>query len=336
MVLLGLCVSGSAAGWAQVPASVGPTASSTSKGSLHGAILDRSGQQCEGARVSLQFAAEPAPRAAISDSEGRYLFGDLPAGSFTLTIGAEGFTPKTIQSTLIAGQSLEEPPVQLLVNSSSQVEVTASPTEVAQEQLHIEEQQRTLGVIPNFFVVYDEHALPLSARQKFHLALSNELDPVTAASMGLAAGVEQGSKTYPSWGQGARGFSHRYGAAYADDAIGTMIGSALLPSLFHQDPRFFFKAEGTRSQRIWYAVRSELLCRGDNGKSQFNYSSWLGSFAAIGITRWLYPASSRDSFSVTLGSIALNKATGAAQNVFQELFSKKLNRRSPLAGSSQP
>lgn len=311
-----------------------PAQTSHPSGSIHGVVVDRQGQVCEGARASLLFAGEPAPRTAVTDSEGRYLFGELPAGAFTLTISSDGFTPGTVTATLADGQSYEAPPVTLAVTAQAEVEVSATQTEIALAQFHLEERQRVLGVMPNFFVSYTPDAPALTRRQKFHLAWANQRDPVTIATLALTAGIEQSSNDDPSWGQGPGGYAHRYAVAYADDLTGTFLGSALLPSLFHQDPRFFFKPDGTRSERILYALRSELLCRGDNGRSQFNYSGLLGSLASAGITRYLYPATSRHGLSLTFQSIAIGKATGAAQNIFQELFGQKLTRRG--LGSSQP
>jgi hypothetical protein len=311
-------------------------ASSVAKSSIHGTIVDHTGQVCEGAHVALLLASEPTPRTAISDNEGRYVFGELPSGVFTLTASAEGFTPKAVHAALATSESLEEPPLELLVTSESAVEVNATRSEVTQEQLHLEERQRVMGLMPNFFVAYDTNAQALTARQKFHLAWKNEQDPFTAMGIVMSAAIEQGSNTYPSWGQGSAGYARRFSADYGGDVVGTMIGSALLPSLFHQDPRFFFKASGTRRERIWYAIQSEWICRGDNGQRQFNYSSLLGSLAATGLTRFFFPAADRNGINITLRNVALGKATGAAQNIFQELFGKKFTHSSPGIGSTQP
>jgi hypothetical protein len=336
MVLACICIAGIAAGRAQTPAVSSRTAPPAARSSIHGTIVDHTGQVCEGAHVALLLASETAPRTAISDNEGRYVFGDLPSCVFTLTVSADGFTPKTVHAALTASQSLEEPPLELLVTSESEVEVNATRTEVAQEQLHLEERQRVLGVMPNFFVAYDTNAQALTARQKFHLAWKNEQDPFTAMGIVLSAAIEQGSNTYPSWGQGSAGFTRRFSADYGGDVVGTMLGSALLPSLFHQDPRFFFKADGTRRERVWYAIQSEWICRGDNGQKQFNYSGLIGSLAATGLTRFFFPAADRNSINIALRNIAIGKATGAVQNIFQELFGKRFTHNGPGAGSSLP
>ena len=60
----------------------------------------------------------------------------------------------------------------------------------------------------------------------------------------MFAAAEQWQNTFPGYGQGAQGYAKRYGAAYADEAISRMIGSAMLPSLLHQDPRYFYRGSG--------------------------------------------------------------------------------------------
>jgi hypothetical protein len=307
-------------------------------GSIHGTVTDRAGQVCEGAHVALTRtdAASKTPLNALTDIDGRFVFGDVPAGPFVLTVSADGFTAKSVPIALAPAESFEAQPVVLVVSAEAEVQVTASRVEIAQEQLHLEEQQRVLGVMPNFFVSYTKDAPALSTRQKFDLAWKNQRDPVTIAMTALTAGIEQSGNEYRSWGQGTGGYAKRYAAAYGDDLIGTLIGAALLPSLLHQDPRYFYKGTGTKRERVFYAIRSVVVCRGDNGRWQPNYSSLLGSFAAAGISRSYYPVANRDGFGLMVQNIAIGKVTGAAQNILQELFIRKLTPRAPDYGNNKP
>ena len=155
-----------------------------------------------------------------------------------------------------------------------------SQVEIAQEQLNIEEKQRVLGVFPNYYVSYDPDPEPLSTRQKFQLAWKTSIDPVTWILSGGFAGVEQASNTFPGYGQGAQGYGKRFGANYADGLSDTLIGGAIFPSLFKQDPRYFYKGTGSIRSRALYAIANSVICKGDNGRWQPNYSAILGGLAA--------------------------------------------------------
>lgn len=137
-----------------------------------------------------------------------------------------------------------------------------------------------LGVLPNFYSAYDWNAPALNARQKFALAFRSEIDPVTFAGAAAVAGAEEYQKIYPAYGTGFSGFGKRFATQYANDFGSRMIGIAVFPSLFHQDPRYFCKGSGGTRSRVLYAIKSALICRGDNGKEEFDYSHILGDFAA--------------------------------------------------------
>lgn len=319
--------------WSQLPSAPSST------GSIHGVVENREGAVCEGAHISLTQAgsADSAARTAISDSEGRFVFGDVPAGPFQLTFSSDGFVTRTLSGVLGSGESYEAPPAILLVTAaSSEVQVTASRVEVAEEQVREEEEQRVLGAIPNFYVTYVHDAPSLTSRQKFNLAWKSSIDPVTFLSTGAFAGIEQASNSYSAWGQGTEGYSKRYAAGYADDFIGTMIGSALLPSLLKQDPRYFYKGTGSTRSRILYAIANSVVCKSDSGHWQPNYSSIGASFASAGISNLYYPAANRNGMTLTFQNFLIDKATGAAQNIFQEFVVRKLTPKIPSYNSAKP
>ena len=302
--------------------------------SLHGVVTDREGNVCEGAHVTLSFAS--GSKTILSDDQGRYLFGNLPTGPYKLTISATGFAAQTLSGELPAGESRELPAVVLVITDSTQVKVTADLHEIAAAQLNLEEQQRVLGFIPNYYVSYAKNAVPLTSAQKFQLAMRSEIDPMTFVFVGVTAGIEQSGNTPASWGQNTSGYAKRYAAAYGDNAIDTFLAGAVLPSLFRQDPRYFYKGSGTVSQRILYALSSAVICRADNGHRQLNYSSLLGDLGSAGISNLYYPASDRDGIGLTLRNLAIGKATEAAQNIFQEFVVRRFTPKLSRDPSSQP
>ncbi len=197
-----------------------------------------------------------------------------------------------------------------VAGASTDVRVSAeSQVEIAQEQLNLEEKQRVLGVFPNYYVSYDHDAVPLTTRQKYELAWRTSIDPVTWAMTGVVAGAEQASNTFAEYGQGAQGYGKRFGANYADGFFGTMIGGAILPSVFKQDPRYFYKGTGTVRSRVLYAIANAVICKGDNGHWQPAYSGILGGLAAGGISNLYYPDNNAAAWSLlskTRSSAPLN------------------------------
>ncbi|HTA85066.1 MAG TPA: carboxypeptidase-like regulatory domain-containing protein [Silvibacterium sp.] len=309
-----------------------------SPGSIRGVVIGRDGSAYQGVSIAL---ALPNPiglpvRTLTSESDGRFNFANVPPGAFKLTISSNGFATQIISGYLHSGESFEVPAIVLLVaGTASEVRVTASQQEIALEQFRSEEKQRILGVIPNFFVTYVPNAPPLTSKQKFNLAWKSSIDPVTFLLTGIWAGSQQANNTFSGYGQGAQGYAKRYGANYSDGFIGTMIGSAILPSLLKQDPRYFYKGTGTIRSRALYAVAMSVVCKGDNGHWQPNYSAILGGLAAGGISNLYYPASDRDGVALTFENALLGTAGDAAQNLFQEFLLRKLTPKIPNYGAAK-
>jgi hypothetical protein len=303
----------------------------SSPGSIHGMVADPAGTVYEGVRIELAQTDSAQPtRSTTSGSDGHFNFAEVPPGPFKLTISSNGFATQMVSGLLHAGESYETQPIVLLVGTTtSEVRVTATQQEIATEQFRQEEKQRVLGVIPNFYVTYVPNAPPLSTRRKFTLALRSSVDPVTFLLTGVWAGVQQGNDTFSGYGQGAQGYAKRYAANYADGFISTMLGGAILPSLWKQDPRYFYKGTGTIRSRVLYAFEMSVMCKGDNGHWQVNYSGIVGSLAAGGISNLYYPASDRNGVALTFENALLGIAGDAAQNLLQEFLLRKLTPKVP-------
>jgi hypothetical protein len=300
--------------------------------------MDMDGAVCEGATVALEYAGPSGPqvRTATSDNMGQFNFDDVAPGAFKLTVSSKGFETQFVEGVLRPGENYEAATVVLPVTSVSEVKVTATQVEIATEQVREEEQQRVLGMIPNFYVSYAPNAAPLTTRQKFDLAWKTSIDPVTFLATGVIAGAEQAGNTYSGYGQGAQGYGKRFGASYADNVIGTMIGGAILPAWWKQDPRYFYKGTGTSGSRALYAIANAVVCKGDNGKWELNYSGIVGGLAAGGISNIYYPASDRDGVTLTFEDAAIGIGESALQNLFQEFVVKKLTPKIPNYGAGKP
>jgi Carboxypeptidase regulatory-like domain len=309
-------------------------------GTVSGSVVDRTGAVIPGARVRLSRQDSAPSQEVMSDSDGQFYFAGVAPGSFWLTIISPGFTPQTASGMLHPGEDYTVPPVQLFVAAATtEVKVAMTPVEIAEAEIKDEEKQRVLGVIPNFYVTYNSAAAPLNPKQKFELAWKSTIDPINFGLTGAIAGIQQGANAFSGYGQGAKGYAKRYGASYADSAIGTFIGGAILPSVFKQDPRYFYKGTGTRRSRFLYAIANAVICKGDNGHWQANYSAMLGSLAAGGISNLYYPESDRDA-TITFENTLIAIGSNAANNLLQEFVMRKFTRNAPTytpaASASRP
>jgi carboxypeptidase family protein len=288
-------------------------------------VVDQNGNFLLAARVSLTRPGQGEEKTQESDGAGQFVFTAVPPGPFQLTVSGEGFATEQIPGVLHPAEALEIPLISLpIASATTEVRVSVTNYELAEEQVKIEEKQRVLGVIPNFYVSYQQDALPLRPRQKFELAWKTSIDPVTFAATGAAAGIQQAQNEFSGYGQGAHGYAKRYGAAYGDALIGTMIGGAILPSLLKQDPRYFYKGTGSTRSRVLYALANAVICKGDNGRWQPDYSGILGALAAGGISNLYYPASSRNGAGLTFENTLIGIGGSAVANLFQEFLVRKL------------
>ncbi|HTZ57529.1 MAG TPA: carboxypeptidase-like regulatory domain-containing protein [Acidobacteriaceae bacterium] len=329
-----------ASGWAQSQTGADnaggtPRNPQASQGAISGRVVDLTGNFLVAAVVALAPEGH-AKLEAKSNEQGLFLFPEVPAGTFELTISAPGFATRQVTGMLHPGETLNLLDVELSIAAATtevQVSGGADHYELARQQVKVEETQRVLGVIPNFFVTYDPNAVSLNTKQKFELAWKTNIDPVTFAATGLIAGVEQASNGFSGYGQGTQGYAKRFGASYADGFIGNMIGGAILPSLLKQDPRYFYKGTGSTRSRIFYALASAVICKGDNGHWQPDYSGILGSLAAGGISNLYYPSSNRNGAELTFVNTLIGIGGSGIGNLFQEFLIRKLT---PHARNPQP
>lgn len=316
---------------------VGPAAPAT----IEGTVVDPNGDVIQGARVVLSGPGEADQRVVESGGNGQFTFSGLPAGSFRLAVSWPGMNA-AIASTLVlqAGETRFLAKVVLPLNGGvTEVRVNANQREIEEEEaevdVHIEESQRVLGVVPNFYSVYDWNAPPLNARQKFQLAFRSEIDPITFLGAAAIAGGEESRRIYPGYGSEVGGFGKRFGAQYVNDFDSRMIGSALLPSLFRQDPRYFYKGTGTIRSRAWYAIRSAFICRGDNGRAEFDISHIGGDFAAGALSNLYYPEPNEGASLVfTNGLIEIGGMAGT--NLIREFVLRPFTTHAPSAVTINP
>jgi hypothetical protein len=317
-----LLVAGVALG--QVAAPVLPT------GSITGVVVDAEEAEVPGAEVVL---VGPPAQKVVAGADGTFRFNHVAAGPFVLKITAEGMAPLERSGTLGDGEQLQLEDVAMKIGEvSTSVDAVMSTHDRADVEIKQEEKQRIGGFAPNFYVSYKWDAAPLSPRQKFRLALRTTVDPANFVINAGIAGVQQANETFRGYDEGAEGYGKRLGADVADFSIGTLVGGAVFPALLHQDPRYYYKGSGSVISRVLYALSTAVICRGDNGKWQPNYSSVAGDVAAGAFSNLYYPKGSRGNLEVTFENGALQALYGGAGNVVQEFLFKRMTPKTKGAG----
>ena len=305
-------------------------------GSISGTIVDPTRAAVAGARVRLSREDQSPDQEVLSGDDGQFSFANVAPGPFQLTITSQGFATQASSGILRSGESYTVPEIAMaLATAVTEVRVVPPRTEVAEDQIKAQEKQRVLGVVPNFYVSYDHNAVPLTSKQKFELAWKTTVDPVSFGVTGAIAGIQQAQNDFSGYGQGAQGYGKRYGASYADFVASTYIGGAILPSLLKQDPRYFYKGSGSKRSRILYAIANSVICKGDDGHWEANYSSKLGSLAAGGISNLYYPAENRGA-ELTFENTLIGIGESAAVNVLQEFVIRRLTRNVPNHEPANP
>jgi hypothetical protein len=298
-------------------------------GKILGTVTDVRGDAVVGATVVLTGPDLTDRRSVLTPENGFFQFDDLrPATGYQITVDAQGFAEWTSPAiTLEPGQVDLVSDIQLrIATQNTAVTVTYNPVAIANQQIKAEEKQRVFGILPNFYVSYEgQNAAPLTAKMKFQLALKVSYDPVTIAGVALAAGARQAFDS-PNYQQGAKGYGERFGATAADGFSDIMIGGAILPSLLHQDPRYFYQGTGSTGSRVRHALLSPFIAKGDNGRWQPNYSSLGGDLASSAISNLYFPKSNRGA-GLVFSQFAIGTVERMGASVAQEFILGRLTHR---------
>lgn len=236
------------------------------------------------AQTGSVHSAAPLPDAPIPQLSDSYSSASLPELAETTLPQSPtpaGSSTGSSSSTQSAEQQAKQP-------NSTEDDEARRRREIAEQ-----EKQRLLGIVPEFNLVSSGEAAPIGPKEKFSLFIHSAFDPFQFVLAGIDSGIEQAENTYPEWHQGFAGFAKRYGASYADSFDGNLWGNAILPSVLHQDPRYFRIGTGTFKHRLMLSMLSTVRCKGDNGKWEPNYSNVLGNIIGGAVSNVYYPASQR-------------------------------------------
>lgn len=190
--------------------------------------------------------------------------------------------------------------------------------EAASQETNID--KRIFGVLPNYRTADGSAPFqPITTGRKFYIASKDSFDYPVYFLAGAFAALYQLDDQNPSFGQGMKGYTKRFAAAYGDQAIGNMMTEAIFPALMRQDPRYFRMGSGTKWHRTRYALTRVFVARNDKGNWVFNSGEWLGNGAAVAISNLYYPSDTRNvrDNGQTLG---MQIATDSFSQVLKEFW----------------
>ena len=322
---------------AQIPGSPAATDSQqTAAGTITGTVLDANRDALQGARVAVAGQSSSAIRILESGSNGQFAFTGLPPDIYQLTVTAPGMNTFTSSQISLHGGETRLVSVTLSVfGGITSVTVSENKEELAEEQVQIAVGQRIGGIIPNFYSSYDWNAPPMGAKQKFKLSFRSIIDPVSLLTVAGVAGVQQYRNTFPAYGGGAEGYGKRYGANLANHVTGILLSRGVYPSIFHQDPRYFYRGTGSVQSRMLYAISAAVIARGDDGRRKPNYSHVLGIFSAAAISNLYYPTSDRGASLVLFNGLA-GTGESAVSNLLREFVFKRVTSHGPKKAKGKP
>lgn len=180
--------------------------------------------------------------------------------------------------------------------------------------------KRILGIMPNYRAVSaGTTPVPPTPGEAFRIATKNSFDYSSFVFVGITSLLAEGTDAHPKLGKGLKGFGNYYWRGYLDKTDGNYLVVFVMPTIFHQDERYYAKGEGGFWKRGIYAASRILITPDYHGHNSFNASEVFGRAAAQGISIAYYPTSDR-TFSALASKYAYALGRDALTNVFREFW----------------
>ena len=179
---------------------------------------------------------------------------------------------------------------------------------------------RILGILPNFRSVNADVKLPPeSVKEKFVTASEDSFDYSSIFIPLAIAGWSLHENSVPEFGGGGVGFGRYLWHAVVDQTTENFFVEAIVPSITHEDNRYYTLGHGGFIKRTGYALSRAVVTRSDSGREVFNASEVFGAGASAGISNLYYPTAER-SFSNTGSQWGLDIGIDAASFVVKEFW----------------
>jgi hypothetical protein len=184
-----------------------------------------------------------------------------------------------------------------------------------------ENPKRIFGIIPNFVSTNDTAANqePLTVHEKYILSFHQMFDFSAHIGNLLQSAVSQATDGQPHYGEGWGSFAERFAASEGDQMSSSFFIYGVLPSVLHDDPRYFRRGTGPVRGRLWYAASRTVITRKDSGEPTFNIPQTLGQLIQGGISTSYYPERDRTVSSVFV-QWGINLAYNSGYNMLREFI----------------
>lgn len=168
------------------------------------------------------------------------------------------------------------------------------PAELKNENSGRKQTDRMFWIVPNFAAVSANTQLPpLTTREKFVLATHDSMDYSGFTWTAILAGQALAMRSDPELGTGIKGYGSYYWRTFADGVSGTFFTEGILPSITHEDPRYYTLGHGGFFRRMGYALSRTVITKTDSGGTSFNWSEVAGNALEAGLSNAYYPPQER-------------------------------------------
>lgn len=193
---------------------------------------------------------------------------------------------------------------------------------------------RILGIMPNYRAV-SAGAVPPPPRPKeaFRIATENSFDYSSFVFVGITSLLAEGSDSHPQLGKGVAGFGRYYWRGFLDKTDGNYLVIFALPTVLHEDERYYAKGEGSILGRAVYAASRVLITPNYHGRNNFNGAEIFGRGISQGISLAYYPSSDRTAGALS-EKYAYAVGRDALTNIVREFWpdiSRHVLHRHPAA-----
>jgi hypothetical protein len=198
----------------------------------------------------------------------------------------------------------------------------AGETKTGDDAVAVSKRQpkRILGIMPNYRAV-SAGAIPPppTPKQAFKIATLNSFDYSSFLFVGITSATAFAQNSHKQLGVGMKGYAGYYWRGYLDKTDGNYLVIFALPTIFHQDERYYALGKGSIWKRAAYASSRIMITPNYHGHNSFNASELLGRGIAQGISISYYPSKDR-----TVGDLAtkygLALMRDALTNTFREFW----------------
>jgi hypothetical protein len=194
------------------------------------------------------------------------------------------------------------------------------PTELKNDHSSYKQTDRMFWVVPNFAAVSADTDLPpLTTRGKFDLAMHDSVDYTGFTWTAILAGQAMATRSDPELGTGIKGYGRYFWRTFADGVSGTYFTEAIVPSITHEDPRYYTLGHGGFFRRFGYAVSRTVVTKTDSGGSSFNWSEVMGNALEAGLSNAYYPPEER-GFKQTARDWGQQMESALINNIAKEFW----------------